>query len=227
MPCPIIWNFEIGLYFRQSASTDGPRIGIDRFREIIPIWIVASPSQLLGSRISIHHESDDVDQERRAVHKDVHRTVDDRREKCEAGDDATEGTYANQQPREADHQGYPEAFPDIPRREPSEGAIFQSLQDRIYRPGGLLCLSSHVSGTEVTQPKQFGSHASRLILTLLHAEAHRKDVTLSKDEWQTLVTWVDANAPYHSTYFQYFDSRGKLLPRPLRVRIDLDPPFNA
>ena len=46
-------------------------------------------------------------------------------------------------------------------------------------------------------------------------------------EWETLVTWVDANAPYHSTYFRYFDAQGKLLPRPLRVRIELDPPFKA
>jgi hypothetical protein len=123
--------------------------------------------------------------------------------------------------------GYPEVFPDIPRREKSERAIFRSLQERIYRPGGLLCLSSHVSGTEVTQPKQFGSHQSRLILTLLHGEAHRNVLVLGKDEWETLVTWVDANAPYHSTYFQYFDSHGKLLPRPIRVRIELDPPFKA
>ena len=47
----------------------------------------------------------------------------------------------------------------------------------------------------------------------LDGEAHRKDVALSRDEWETLVTWVDANAPYYSTYFQYFDSSGKLLPR--------------
>jgi hypothetical protein len=121
--------------------------------------------------------------------------------------------------------GYPEVFADVPRRDPSERAAFQLLESRIYRPGGLLCLSSHISGVEVSQPKQFGSHQSRLILTLLHGDAHRKEVALSKDEWETLVTWVDANAPYHSTYFQYFDGDGKLLPRPVRVRVELDPPF--
>jgi hypothetical protein len=123
--------------------------------------------------------------------------------------------------------GYPEVFPDIPRRDKSEPVAFQALQQRIYQPDGLLSLSSHVSGTEITQPRQFGSHRSRLILTLLHGEAHRKDVTLRKSEWETLVTWVDANAPYHSTYFRYFDAQGKLLPRPVRVRIELDPPFKA
>jgi hypothetical protein len=123
--------------------------------------------------------------------------------------------------------GYPEAFPDIPRRDKSESVAFKALQQRIYQPDGLLSLSSHVSGVEITQPRQFGSHRSRLILTLLRDKAHRKDVTLSKSEWETLVTWVDANAPYHSTYFQYFDTQGKLLPRPVRVRIELDPPFKS
>ena len=84
-----------------------------------------------------------------------------------------------------------------------------------------------MSGPEVTQPRQFGSHRSRLVLSLLNDDAHRKDVVLGRDEWETLVTWVDANAPYHSTYFQYFDSNGKILPRPIRVRVELDPPFKA
>ena len=65
------------------------------------------------------------------------------------------------------------------------------------------------------------------MLSLLNDEVHRKDVVLSRDEWETLVTWVDANSPYHSTYFQYFDSQGKLLPAAVRVRIELDPPFKS
>ena len=97
----------------------------------------------------------------------------------------------------------------------------------IYTPGGLLCLSNHMSGPEVTQPKQFGSHRSRLVLTLLNDETHQKEVDMNTDEWETLVTWVDANAPYYSTYFQYFDAQGKALPTPMRVRVELDPPFKA
>ncbi|MHC4401698.1 MAG: HzsA-related protein, partial [Planctomycetota bacterium] len=124
-------------------------------------------------------------------------------------------------------EGYREAFPDMPGLEKDEGALYESVKKRIYSPGGLLCLSSHMSGPEVTQPKQFGSHRSRLVLSLLNDEAHRQDVTLSSDEWETLVTWVDANAPYHSTYYQYFDSNGKVLPNAIRVRVELDPPFKA
>jgi hypothetical protein len=124
-------------------------------------------------------------------------------------------------------EGYREAYADLPNLKPEEGGLYESLKTRIYTPGGLLCLSNHMSGPEVTQPKQFGSHRSRLVLSLLNDEAHRKDMALSQDEWETLVTWVDANTPYHSTYFRYFDSEGKLLPQARRVRIELDPPFQS
>ena len=106
-----------------------------------------------------------------------------------------------------------------------EDALYAAVKASIYRPGGLLCLSNHMSGPEVTQPMQFGSHRSRLVLTLLHDDVHLKDVSLSSDQWETLVTWVDANAPYRSTYYQYFNSDGKLLSNPKRIQIKLDPPF--
>ena len=122
-------------------------------------------------------------------------------------------------------EGYREAFAEIPKLEQAEGVLYESVKRRIYSPGGLLCLSNHMSGPEVTQPKQFGSHHSRLVLSLLNDDAHRKEVALGRDEWETLVTWVDANAPYHSTYYQYFDSEGKVLPRAIAVRVELDPPF--
>jgi hypothetical protein len=124
-------------------------------------------------------------------------------------------------------EGYREADAELPILQNEEGVSYESVKGRIYRPGGLLCLSNHMSGPEVTQPKQFGSHRSRLILSLLDDEAHRNDVSLSRDEWETLVTWVDANAPYRSTYYQYFDSEGNLLPKAVRVRVELDPPFQA
>lgn len=124
-------------------------------------------------------------------------------------------------------EGFREAYAEIPRLEKAEDALYESVKRRIYSPGDLLCLSNHMSGPEVTQPKQFGSHQSRLVLTLLKDETHRKEAALSRDEWESLVTWVDANAPYHSTFFQYFDAEGKALPRAMRVRVALDPPFKA
>jgi hypothetical protein len=124
-------------------------------------------------------------------------------------------------------EGYREAYPEMTNLEQDENALYEAVKKRIYSPDGLLCLSNHMSGPEVTQPKQFGSHRSRLVLTLLEDEVHKKDVSLSRGEWETLVTWVDANAPYASTYFQYFDSTGKQLPHAVRVRVVLDPPFQA
>ena len=83
-----------------------------------------------------------------------------------------------------------------------------------------------MSGPEVTQPLQFGSHRSALVLTLPRfRSAPARTLALGHDEWGTLVTWVNANAPYYSTYYQYFDSKGKLLPRAKQVRVELDPPF--
>jgi hypothetical protein len=124
-------------------------------------------------------------------------------------------------------EGFREADSEMPNLEKDEGVLYETVKRSIYHPGGLLCLSNHMSGPEVTQPKQFGSHRSRLVLSLLHDEVHRKDVSFSGDEWETLVTWVDANAPYHSTYYQYFDSDGKVLPNARRVRVEFDPPFKA
>jgi len=122
-------------------------------------------------------------------------------------------------------EGYREAYADIPTLQRNEGRLYETLRKQIYGGEGLLSLSNHMSGPEVTQPKQFGSHRSRLVLSLLDDEVHKKSVSLSDDEWETLVTWVDANAPYSSTYFQYFTPEGKLLPKPRRVNIKLAPPF--
>jgi hypothetical protein len=124
-------------------------------------------------------------------------------------------------------EGFREAYAEIPQLEKPEDVLYEAVKRQIYSPGGLLCLSNHMSGPEVTQPKQFGSHQSRLVLSLLHDAAHQKDMVLSRDEWETLLTWVDANAPYSATYYQYFDAHGKLLPQPLRVHVELDPPFQA
>jgi hypothetical protein len=67
--------------------------------------------------------------------------------------------------------------------------------------GQLLSLSNRFDGAAVTRPKQFGSHRSRLVRVLLDDELHRDKARLSQKQWQTLVTWIDANAPYYSTFY--------------------------
>ncbi|MCU0963197.1 MAG: discoidin domain-containing protein, partial [Pirellulaceae bacterium] len=51
----------------------------------------------------------------------------------------------------------------------------------------------------LSQPLAFGSHRSRLIAALRDGPC-RDRVRLEPDEWLRLVTWVDANAPYHSHF---------------------------
>ncbi len=82
-----------------------------------------------------------------------------------------------------------------------------------------------MGGPEVTQPKQFGSRRSPFILVLLHDQTHRTECASNRDEWETVVTWVDANAPYFASFYQYFDFHDQLLPHAIRVRVELDRPF--
>lgn len=51
----------------------------------------------------------------------------------------------------------------------------------------------------VTQPLSFGSHKSRLIQVLRDGPCADR-VNLSPSDWQRLVTWIDANAPYHDQF---------------------------
>jgi cytochrome c553 len=101
-------------------------------------------------------------------------------------------------------------------------------------PGQLVCVSDRTTSpwqkpidANISQPKQFGSHQSRLVLHLLNDAAHRERLKPGSADWLTLVTWLDANAPYRSTFYQKFDEQGRKLAQPLQVPIVLQPPFTA
>jgi hypothetical protein len=64
----------------------------------------------------------------------------------------------------------------------------------------LVSVSNRFDGAAVTQPKQFGSHRSRLVQLMLTDKLHRDETALGDEEWLALVTWVDANAPYHDAF---------------------------
>ena len=85
-----------------------------------------------------------------------------------------------------------------------------------------MSISNRFSGAQVTLPKQFGSHRSPLILTLLNDGLHKKEVKLSDAEWLSLVTWVDANAPYHDVFFNKRPADGGKTRRDVRPKF---PPF--
>jgi hypothetical protein len=64
---------------------------------------------------------------------------------------------------------------------------------------GLVSCSPAQGDAGITQPLSFGSHRSRLVLALREG-ACSKRAELSREEWYRLVTWIDANAPYHDAF---------------------------
>jgi len=59
---------------------------------------------------------------------------------------------------------------------------------------------SPVNGdASVTQPLAFGSHRSKLVQVLRKGPCSKR-VRLNEEEWLRLVTWIDANAPYHDGF---------------------------
>ncbi len=66
------------------------------------------------------------------------------------------------------------------------------------------------SNSSVSQPAEFGSRVSPLIQLLKDDPLHRDRARLGADQWLTLVTWIDANAPYY----------GRFIPK---IRTQLEP----
>jgi hypothetical protein len=88
---------------------------------------------------------------------------------------------------------------EYPDNDRASGKIIRQMEENEY-PGMLVSISNRHSRSEITQPYQFGSNKSKLIRQLLDDPDHRKvKAKMTREEWLTLVTWVDYNAPYHST----------------------------
>ena len=102
--------------------------------------------------------------------------------------------------------GEPDGGLDFTATRASDG-LYQSFRTMFGRTPGvekpgpiLVSCSDRFSDSGVSEPKQFGSHRSPLVRVLLDDEWHRKEVELNPTEWLSLVTWVDANAPYHDAF---------------------------
>jgi hypothetical protein len=98
-------------------------------------------------------------------------------------------------------------------------------------PGQLVMLANYMGGSEVSGIEQFGSRRSRLALVLRQDEMHRSKVALSRDEWISLVTWIDLNAQYWGTFVDkdpHYMSRqhdpSRLVP-PRRVQVEYPDPW--
>lgn len=79
----------------------------------------------------------------------------------------------------------------------------------------MVCVSNKHSNGSISQPYAYGSNVSRLTRVLIDEPMHCKDVRSMMDEedWDALVTWIDANAPYYDTFY---NRRPKDVPGPVR-----------
>jgi hypothetical protein len=88
------------------------------------------------------------------------------------------------------------------------------------QPGPMLVsVSNRFDGSAVSQPRQFGSHRSRLIQLLREDELHTKEVRLDDQAWRALVTWIDANAPYHDSFYNRRPTDGSKPVRNVAVNV--------
>ncbi|MHC4403590.1 MAG: HzsA-related protein [Planctomycetota bacterium] len=89
----------------------------------------------------------------------------------------------------------------------------------------LVSVANRFDGAAVSRPKQFGSHKSRLVGLLLNDKLHVEEAPLGDDEWLALVTWIDANAPYHDTFYNRRPADGGQPKR--NLRFEFPRPFAA
>jgi hypothetical protein len=78
---------------------------------------------------------------------------------------------------------------------------------RTVRDKKLVVISNCNMDGSITKIKQFGSHVSKLTQAVLN---HKKqNVKLTDSEWQSLVTWVDANTPYSGEMYHRRTADGR------------------
>lgn len=78
---------------------------------------------------------------------------------------------------------------------PDRDLTFNAAYIELWRKHYVRCVGA--GPAEIQQAYAWGSHASRLVQVL---RAGHHDVSLSPDEWDRIITWVDLNAPYYPTY---------------------------
>lgn len=108
---------------------------------------------------------------------------------------------------------------------PTADGFYQSFATLFgRRPDGQMAepwisIADRLSDSSVTQPFEFGSHRSRLIDVLRNDPLHQEQASLSPQQWRTLVTWIDANAPYHDRFYNRRPSDGGAPRREIAAQI--------
>ena len=86
-----------------------------------------------------------------------------------------------------------------------KGVCFNASYAELWRKGYTGAIGAGPAA--IQQAKSWGSHASRLVQTILGTHAAR--VTLTAEEFDRIVTWVDLNAVYYPSYASnYPDNAG-------------------
>ena len=75
---------------------------------------------------------------------------------------------------------------------------FNASYTDLWRLGYIQCVGG--GGATVMPAKSWGSHASKLVRVLRDGHPDHKDVRLSAEELDRIVTWIDLNAPYYPVY---------------------------
>ena len=82
---------------------------------------------------------------------------------------------------------------------PDRTLTFNTAYVELWRKGYTGCVGA--GPAEVQQAYSWGSHASRLIKELRHPSVpEHKGLTLSAEELGRIITWIDLNGVYYSTY---------------------------
>ncbi|MBT8037642.1 MAG: hypothetical protein KJO21_08870 [Verrucomicrobiae bacterium] len=76
--------------------------------------------------------------------------------------------------------------------------VFNASYTDLWSLGYLDCIGGGPSN--IQDAKSWGSHKSRLIEVLKEGHKEHQDVSLSQEELEKIITWVDLNAPYYPTY---------------------------
>lgn len=78
---------------------------------------------------------------------------------------------------------------------PDRDLTFNAAYVELWRKGYVTCVGA--GPAEIQPAYAWGSHRSKLVQVL---RSGHHDVTLSAEELDRIVTWVDLNAPYYATY---------------------------
>ena len=75
---------------------------------------------------------------------------------------------------------------------------FNTSYNELWRKGYLDVVGAGPSETQ--PPYSWGSHASHLVRVLLEGHEGHENLSLSNEDFDRIVTWIDLNAPYYPHY---------------------------